>query len=127
MGKLLEKLKEERLAEDSKKKRFLGEFFTRKAQESAQYEDFLQTMTLQLSDCIIVVMNETTYLDQVFLHNVVKKWLTLCTTDSCPERLRRDNDVYVVHNMLRITDAKERDDLFKVPLFNSINNGYQLA
>eukprot|EP00118_Oscarella_pearsei_P013339 m.105971 g.105971 ORF g.105971 m.105971 type:complete len:445 (+) comp37240_c1_seq4:97-1431(+) len=83
------------------------EEFNKKVQETEQYEHFLQTMTLQLADIIIVVMNETTFLDQNFLHNIVKKWRDLCVTDTS-----RYRQVYVIHNFRSTASIDERKKLF---------------
>eukprot|EP00118_Oscarella_pearsei_P016588 m.159513 g.159513 ORF g.159513 m.159513 type:complete len:571 (+) comp38767_c0_seq16:5981-7693(+) len=88
--------------------------FQKKVQQSMLYEDFLQTMTLQLSDCIIVVMAETTYLDQGFLHRVLRNWKELCTTDLSSQRHFRNKHVYVVHNFFETKDPDQRDKLFEI-------------
>ena len=74
------------------------------------YEDFLFSMTLQLSDGIIVVMNdEITYQNQMFLHSVIEKWSGLCREDG--SRIKK---IIVIHNFRFTENVEERDRLFAV-------------
>ena len=83
-------------------------------QDLALDEEFLQNLSLRLADCIIVVMNETTYQDQNLLYKIQRRWASLCRTDHSEKGRRRNLDVYVIHNFERASSAAERDRLFEV-------------
>eukprot|EP00118_Oscarella_pearsei_P025605 m.308452 g.308452 ORF g.308452 m.308452 type:complete len:555 (+) comp44030_c0_seq1:601-2265(+) len=100
--------KEEKI--EAEKNKQIGENFLKRAQESEQYDEFLQNMTLRLADCVFVVMNETTYQDQSFLHRVVNEWVILTGNGQLD---RKSDVIYVVHNFWRITDVGQRNELFK--------------
>ena len=77
--------------------------------EIDDYENFLGSMTLALSNYVIVVMHETNLQDQKFLFSVVRRWYDYQSQDDS-----KCKDVFVIHNFKMTTNAKEREELFLV-------------
>ena len=75
--------------------------------EIDDYEGFLGSMTLALSNYIILVLHETSLSEQKFLFDVVRRWYDYRDDSKSPF-------VFVVHNFKTTTDGKERDELFLV-------------
>lgn len=71
------------------------------------YEEFLVSMTLSLSNYIIVVMNETNLQEQRLLYNIVSRWRNYVSQD-----VSKDQNVYVVHNFRTSETTEEREAMF---------------
>ena len=77
--------------------------------EIDDYENFLGSMTLALSNYVVVVMHETNLQDQKFLFSVVRRWYDYqCQDDS------KCKYIFVIHNFRTTTNDKEREELFLV-------------
>ena len=77
--------------------------------EVDDYEAFLGSMKLALSNYIVVVMNETNLQEQKFLFGVVSRWYDYQDQDASKSR-----DIFVVHNFRTTVSAREREQLFLV-------------
>ena len=71
--------------------------------------DFMMSMTLLLSEVIIIAMNEMSFEDQLFLDYVLDRWSSLCR-----EGHLKCKEIFVIHNFRCTKNAKERDALFEV-------------
>jgi GTPase SAR1 family protein len=80
--------------------------------EEDDYEKFLASMTLSLSNYIILVVTESNLQEQRFLFDVVRKW-----RDCQPAKDPKCSDVFVVHNFMTIDTEGERHELFLVKHF----------
>jgi hypothetical protein len=80
------------------------EAYTR-IREIKDNEQFLGSMTLTLSNYLLVVMNETSLQEYGFLLDVVKRWGDYKTH-------LKSQDVFVIHNFKTIENADEREELF---------------
>jgi hypothetical protein len=89
---------------DSDNKAIQMEVDTR-IREIKDNEQFLGSMTLTLSNYLLVVMNETSLQEYGFLLDVVKRWGDYKTH-------LKSQDVFVIHNFKTIENADEREELF---------------
>ena len=82
--------------------------------EIDDYERFLGSMTLALSNYIIVVMHETNLHEQRFLFSIVRRWDGYQSQDDSKCKY-----VFVVHNFKTTDSPKEREELFLVRTYTS--------
>lgn len=78
-------------------------------QKNEQSEQFLASMTLALSNYLIVATSKTTLSDQRFLFEVVSKWKA---ANAAPQD--KFNEVFVLHNFRDIDDISFGEKVFKV-------------
>lgn len=79
-----------------------------KMQEIHNSEHFVASMTLALSNYIIVVMQETSVGDQKFLFDVQRKWFECYSR----EKSSRYEKVFVIHNFRTTDNVEEMEELF---------------
>jgi GTPase SAR1 family protein len=79
-------------------------------QEIHNSEHFVASMTLALSNYIIVVMQETSVGDQKFLFDVQRKWFECYSR----EKSSRYEKVFVIHNFRTTDNVEEMEELFSV-------------
>jgi HSP20 family molecular chaperone IbpA len=71
-------------------------------------EHFFDSMTLALSNYIIVVVQETSFSDQKFLSDVASRWSEYYSR----EKSSRYEKVFVIHNFRTTDSVEEREELF---------------
>eukprot|EP00118_Oscarella_pearsei_P012590 m.93763 g.93763 ORF g.93763 m.93763 type:complete len:463 (+) comp36800_c0_seq2:647-2035(+) len=78
-----------------------------RAQEMKEYEDFVLSATLSLSNMIVFVVNETRECDLRYFSEVLEEWKALCKEDS----LWRRREIALVHNFRNIKTVTDRSEL----------------
>jgi hypothetical protein len=98
---------QQELKRKGKESKLLMDKAAKRMREEGDYENFLASMTLSLSNYIILVLSETTLHQQKFLFDVLRKWYDIQSSDKSKSR-----DIFVVHNFITIHSPETRDELF---------------
>jgi hypothetical protein len=104
---------QQKCKKDGKESKLLMDKANRRMREEDDYENFLASMTLSLSNYLILVLSETTLQEQRFLFDVVRKWYDI---QSSPEQ-SKCKDIFVVHNFISTVSDEEREELFSVSIY----------